>query len=179
MLNEREFELINILGEDLGVNQRQISCRMGMSLGVINMLIRRLVIKGIIRIEQLNKRKVKYLLTSKGFSEKMRKSVRYTLKTIKSIGLIKEGFTGIIQKLYDEGIRNFYIYSKADLFIIIERIFVELDLKKVQVKILKDYPKERLDGILLIAKEDISIQKIHRDQYVDIIHEISKHTVYD
>ena len=42
------------------------------------------------RINQLNKKKVEYLLTPKGFSEKMRKSVRYTIKTICSIGLIKK-----------------------------------------------------------------------------------------
>ena len=68
-LNEREFELINIIGKRLGSNQRDLSQQMNLSLGQTNMLIRRLASKGFIRISQLNKRKVQYLLTPKGISE--------------------------------------------------------------------------------------------------------------
>ena len=81
-LDEREFELVNIVGGQLSTNQRDLSLHMDLSLGTINMLLRRLVAKGYIRIEQLNQRKVKYILTPKGFSEKMRKSVKYTVKTL-------------------------------------------------------------------------------------------------
>jgi DNA-binding MarR family transcriptional regulator len=89
MMDEREFELVNIIGAKLGSNQRDLSRHMELSLGMVNMLLRRLNSKGYIRINQLNKNKVEYILTSKGFSEKMRKSVKYTMKTISSIGLIK------------------------------------------------------------------------------------------
>ncbi|MDE2028516.1 MAG: winged helix-turn-helix transcriptional regulator, partial [Candidatus Omnitrophica bacterium] len=86
-LDEREFELVNIVGAQLAANQREISRQMNLSLGMTNMLLRRLISKGYIRIKQLNKKKTEYLLTPKGFSEKLRKSVKYTLKTINSIGL--------------------------------------------------------------------------------------------
>lgn len=72
-LNEREFELVNIIGAKLGSNQRDLSRIMDLSLGMINMLVRRMIAKGYIRINQLSKRKVEYLLTTKGFSEKTRK----------------------------------------------------------------------------------------------------------
>ena len=75
VLEEREFELVNIIGADLGSNQRDLSRQLDLSLGMTNMLIRRLIAKGFIRIEQLNKRKMRYILTPQGFSEKMRKSI--------------------------------------------------------------------------------------------------------
>ena len=50
VLDEREFELINIIGQKLGSNQRDLSHRMDLSLGQTNMLIHRLVKKGCIRI---------------------------------------------------------------------------------------------------------------------------------
>ena len=71
VLDEREFELINIIGADLGSNQRDLSRHLDLSLGLTNMLVRRLVTKGLIRISQLNKRKVQYVLTAKGFAEKI------------------------------------------------------------------------------------------------------------
>jgi len=99
LLDEREFDLINILGAKLGSNQRDLSYHLNLSLGQTNMLIRRLVAKGYIRITQLNKRKVSYLLPPKGISEKMRKSIKYTLNTINSIGLIKRSVRQIVEKL--------------------------------------------------------------------------------
>ena len=56
-LNEREFELVNIIGAELGSNQRDLSRHLDLSLGTTNMLIQRLIAKGYIRIKQLNKRK--------------------------------------------------------------------------------------------------------------------------
>src|ERR1700683_2849076 len=99
-LNEREFELINIVGAELGANQRDLSKKMDISLGMTNLLVRRLISKGYIRIRQLNKKKTHYILTPKGFTEKYHKSLRYTLKTIRSIGLIREQLNFIIQGLY-------------------------------------------------------------------------------
>ena len=49
-MDEREFELLNILGKELGSNQRDLSQKMELSLGMINMLIRRLIGKGLIYI---------------------------------------------------------------------------------------------------------------------------------
>ena len=72
---------------------------MDMSLGMTNMLIRRLINKGHIRIKQLDKRKVEYMLTPKGFAEKMKKSVSYTLKTINSLGLIKDEVRSLLERL--------------------------------------------------------------------------------
>ena len=82
LLDEREFELVNIIGAQLVANQRALSRQMRLSLGMTNMLLKRLVTKGYIRIKQLDRRKVEYILTPTGFTEKMRKSVRYTIKTI-------------------------------------------------------------------------------------------------
>src|SRR5476651_1831372 len=104
-LNEREFELVNIIGAQLVANQRAISRQLNLSLGMTNLLLKRLVTKGYIRIKQLDRRKVEYILTPIGFSEKMRKSVRYTIKTITSISLVKKCFKEILGKTYAQGER--------------------------------------------------------------------------
>ena len=116
-LNEREFELINIIGAELGANQRDLSRQMELSLGMTNMLIRRLINKGYIRIRQLNKKKVEYLLTPKGISEKTSKSIKYTLKTINSISAIKECLKNKLFPLTQEGERCFAILGESDFAI--------------------------------------------------------------
>ena len=162
-LNEREFELINIVGAQLGVNQRDLSQHLNQSLGATNMLLRRLIAKGYIRIRQLNKRKVEYLLTPKGFAEKMRKSVKYTLKTIHSIGLIKENLRSVIKKLYENGEREFIILGKSDFAMLVEVVIKEMDFLEYRIKYTEELPKELNGETLLICKEDIDLSAFPKD----------------
>ena len=174
-LNEREFELVNIVGAKLGSNQRDLSRQMDMSLGMVNMLIRRLISKGYIRIRQLNKRKVEYILTPKGFTEKMRKSVKYTLKTISSIGLIQKNLNESIQKLYSNGERLFYILGESDLVTLVDWTFRGLglnDVKLVHIKDVTQIPKE-VSGVVLICTENVSAQSLNGHRSVDLIAELS------
>ena len=173
-LNEREFELINIIGKRLGSNQRDLSQQLKLSLGQTNMLIRRLASKGFIRISQLNKRKVQYLLTPKGISEKMRKSVKYTLNTINAIGLIKNRVAEILRQLYKEGHRQFYLYGEHDLRVLVELVFQELNLKDAVLTEAKDITTHEMDGVLLIGKEKVSVDGLNVKNHVDLIMEMSK-----
>src|SRR5689334_20998869 len=73
-LTEREFEMINVLAGGAVHNQRELSMKTRMSLGMTNFVLKRLVKKGLLKIRQLNRRKAEYLLTPRGFSEKAQKS---------------------------------------------------------------------------------------------------------
>lgn len=151
---------------------------MNLSLGMTNMLIRRLLAKGLIRIEQLNKRKVQYILTPKGFSEKMRKSIKYTLKTINSIGLIKNRLKVILADLYKEGVRDYCIIGKSDLSLLIEMVAKEAPLKDCSFCILEELPATKVSGTLLICKENIDQNVLALNTHVDLISELAKENHY-
>lgn len=174
VLDEREFELINIIGADLGSNQRDLSRHLDLSLGLTNMLIRRLVTKGFIRISQLNKRKVQYVLTAKGFAEKMRKSIKYTLKTISSIDLIKNKIKDVVQDLHADGERNFVVLGKSDFALLIEIVFKELKLNDYTISYIEKLPSEKIDGALMICKEGtIGDDQLAR-RSVNLIYELAE-----
>lgn len=172
-LNEREFELINIVGGALAANQRDLSRQMNLSLGMTNMLLRRLVTKGYIRISQLNKKKVQYLLTPKGFAEKMQKSVKYTLKTINSIGLIKNQILNCLTPLYNKGVRIFYVLGESDLALLIETVARQTfsqDTRIVYIKHLEDTPA---DAVVLICIEKFEIKNQEQRITIDLIKELA------
>lgn len=173
-LNEREFELVNIIGDNLGSNQRDLSRQLDLSLGLTNMLVRRLVSKGFIRISQLNKRKVQYILTPKGFSEKMRKSVKYTLKTIHSIGLIKERIKDVVVKLYAQGERHFTILGKSDFALLIEMVFKDMGLTDYKLTYVEEFPRQGIKGTLLICREDVSDGKESSFPMINLVHELAR-----
>ena len=175
VLDEREFELINIIGPKLGLNQRDISRHMNLSLGMINMLIRRLISKGFIRIKQLNKRKVEYILTPKGFTEKMRKSVKYTLKTMNSIGLIKNRLKEVLLGLVEKGERKFVMLGESDFAILVEMVLKEICPQEYTLVHVREIPKKGIDGILLVCKEiDNSIDDLSSTDHVYLVHELAK-----
>lgn len=173
MLDERDFELVNIIGSEIASSQRDLSRHMNLSLGMTNMLIRRLIAKGYIRIRQLNKKKFEYIITPEGFKEKMRKSVKYTLKTINSIGLIKERFNSLFKEIYAKGERKFFILGESDLAFLVEMVMRELSFKDCSVERIKDLPNDGVNGTILICQEDI-FDKIVADNKVDLIHELAK-----
>ena len=174
VLTEREFELVNILGAQINANQRDLSRHMDLSLGSINMLLRRLIAKGYIRIEQLNQRKVKYILTPKGFAEKMQKSIKYTIKTLNSIGAIKERLKITVAELYKRGERTFFILGESDLAVLVETAFKETAFHDCKITRIKEIPHLKVGGVLLLCKEDVDSRGHNVDNCVDLINELAK-----
>lgn len=176
-LNEREFELVNIVGGQLANSQRDFSRQMNISLGMTNMLLRRLVSKGYIRIRQLNKKKTEYLLTPKGFSEKMRKSVKYTIKTITSISLIKKRFKDKLTEAYAQGARIFYVLGESDFAFLVEVALKELNLGSFKVHYIKEIPVTPLDGMLCICKEGVELPQ-EEQKNINLIRELAEDTEF-
>ena len=173
-MDEREFELVNIIGAQIASSQRDLSRQMDLSLGMTNMLIRRLLAKGYIRIKQLDKKKVEYLLTPKGFAEKMQKSVKYTIKTLHSIGLIKSRLCGVLHGFYQAGERKFFVLGKSDLAGLIEVVLQENQMSGCEVIYIDEIPLSLDSGVLLICKENIQADACVCDRKVNVIEELAQ-----
>ena len=74
------------------ISQREIARRSGLSVGMINAVLKKLVHIGYVKTSNLNRRSIQYLLTPQGFAEKARKSYRYILKTVEQYRVIKLHF---------------------------------------------------------------------------------------
>jgi DNA-binding MarR family transcriptional regulator len=78
----RAWRLLAEVEAGPGLSQRRLAARAGMALGLTNVLIRRMVDKGWVRVVQTRSNRVKYLLTPAGLKEKGRMSRDYLLHTI-------------------------------------------------------------------------------------------------
>ena len=173
-LNEREFELVNIIGGKLESNQRNLSRQLNVSLGSTNILIRRLIAKGYIRVRQLNKRKVEYLLTPKGFTEKMQKSIKYTLNTVRRIAIIQKRLKDIFEALHAKGERNFYLLGESGLVPLIELVFSEHFSKDCVLRRVKEPFTAPSGGTVLVCEETIAKKGITDAGWVNLIEELAK-----
>ncbi|MBI5574323.1 MAG: winged helix-turn-helix transcriptional regulator [Elusimicrobia bacterium] len=139
-ITEKEFAVITELSNNHLPNQRTIAKKLGISLGLTNLIIKRLAKTGYIKIKQLNRRQIRYVLTPKGFSEKARKSYNYTLRTINNLTLMREKIQNLAIAKYKTGIRNFIIVGDNELADI-----TEISLKKLPMPDIK-YTRELKNG---------------------------------
>lgn len=73
----RDLHLLTEIASEPSVTQRRIAQRQGLALGLTNLLIRRLVRKGYVKIVNLQRNRLHYLLTPKGVLEKARLTYEY------------------------------------------------------------------------------------------------------
>lgn len=73
--------LLEIEAND-GVSQRHLSQRLGMALGLTNLLVRRIIAKGWIKVVHIRPNRVRYLLTPAGIAAKARLTREYLASTL-------------------------------------------------------------------------------------------------
>ncbi len=131
-VSEEEFRLIREVRNDEALTQRKLSEKTGISLGTVNLILRRLTKKGYIKIRRLNRRNIQYLLTPEGFTEISKRSYRYLLKTINSVKKMKTEIQHLVLEEYYKGKREFIILGDNELADIIELSLKSLDKSKLK-----------------------------------------------
>ena len=79
----RDMHLLNEVTRTPDVTQRELSKRIGVALGLTNLLLRRLAKKGYIKISGTKRSRIRYLITPQGILEKSRLTyefVQYSLQ---------------------------------------------------------------------------------------------------
>lgn len=73
----RELQVLSEVEANPEVSQRELSGRVGIALGLVNVMVRNLAQKGYIRVSNANWKRRLYALTPDGFSHKIRLTVSY------------------------------------------------------------------------------------------------------
>lgn len=83
-MNEHFFNTLRALAKDSTLSQRDLSQKMGLSLGRVNYIVNALVEKGYIKAERFknakNKMAYMYVLTPHGIAEKFRQTQAFLLR---------------------------------------------------------------------------------------------------
>ncbi|MCR4341955.1 MAG: winged helix-turn-helix transcriptional regulator [Gemmatimonadaceae bacterium] len=69
--------ILETFESDRGASQRSLAVELGIALGLTNLLVKRLVRKGWVRVVQIKPNRVRYLITPAGVAEKSRMSRAY------------------------------------------------------------------------------------------------------
>lgn len=133
---EVELKILSIIGENnQNMTQRELSAKTNLSLGAINVLLKKMIETGLIKIEKLSTRTVRYMLTPNGMMEKAKKTYGYIKRTYEDILMIKGELEQIVQTLLEGDM--LYLYGQENevyhmLIMLLTDIMDETSFRKIE-----------------------------------------------
>jgi len=102
------------------ISQRDLSRSIGLSLGMTNMLLKRLSQKGLVLMQKASTRTVRYVLTPDGINELARRTFRYLKGTMNTVVGYKELIMNLTGDAKLRGYRMVGLLGTSDIDFIIE-----------------------------------------------------------
>jgi DNA-binding MarR family transcriptional regulator len=110
----RDLQFLEELEKNPIVSQRELSHRFGIALGVTNACLRRMARKGLIRIRDINPRRIGYYLTPKGILEKTRLTIHLISFRVQHYSELKKVIADRLLEMQNQGLRRIVFYGVTD-----------------------------------------------------------------
>lgn len=169
-ISEKEFAVINEIHKNHLPDQRKIAERAGISLGLTNIIIKRLITRGYVKAKQLNKKKIQYILTPKGFSEKINKSYHFALKVMDNFKVIKQKLQELILDEQKKGAVEFMITGNSEIADVVELAIINLNGQNVKYTKDTGHGREHEPALLQV----ISSKGVSGNHSIDVIAYLSE-----
>ncbi len=119
--SDQELEVLeNIYAQRDHVRQRDLARIAGLSLGMTNAIVKRLVQKGWLSIRKVNNRNIRYAVSAEGIDQISRRSYRYLKRTIKNIVYYREAIERFVREVKGRGYSGVMLVGPSDLDFIVE-----------------------------------------------------------
>ena len=157
----RELEILERLESNGHLTQRDLSKEVGIALGLVNHLLKKMVTKGWIKIKNIDAKKIRYLITPEGAREKSSLLYKRVESTIHFYLEAKRVIKDKVIHLKNEGIEDVSIYGinhiSEVLFIVLKELGLELNSVVDKEKEGKEWFGYKVIGIDQFVKSNTSV----------------------
>ena len=137
----RDMHLLNEVTHSPRTTQRELSKRIGVALGLTNLMLRRLVNKGYIKITGTKRSRIRYLITPQGILEKSRLTYEFLQYSLQLYSRMRHFLREQLTILAQTGSRRVLLYGTGELaeiaFLTVQEIGLEL------VGVVDDFPSRK------------------------------------
>ena len=113
-------DLHNIVLENPSASQRDIGERVGISVGVVNGFLKRLLERGWIATKNLNMAKFQYMVTPEGVKALTKRSLSFMKRNFSELSQYKKNIDGHVQDAFQNGKTKVVLYGKSRVDFLIE-----------------------------------------------------------
>jgi DNA-binding MarR family transcriptional regulator len=150
----RELNLLQELEKNPVISQRELSHKFGIALGVTNACLKRMVLRGWIRIMNFNHHKIGYYLTPKGLAEKAKLTLYLITWTVQHYSTLKEIIGQKLLEMEQSGVKRIVFYGVSD-----EMEIAYITLQGVNLNLIgvvEDPERKNRTGIFGFEVKDVS-----------------------
>ncbi len=130
---DKEYVILECIDNNSMITQRELSKKAGVSLGTVNILINKMVREGLIKIEKVNTNTILYMLTPKGFMEKVNKTYKYIKIHYKYLSETMDKIKNQLAKLLENEEKIVIILESDETGELVHTAIKELGSPKIQV----------------------------------------------
>ena len=112
---QRDLLLLTELERDGAVTQRSLATKLGVALGLTNLYLKRLARKGYIKISTIPSRRIRYLLTPQGFTEKSRLTYLYMQYSLSHYRDMRARLRDALSRATGNSVKRVVIYGTGEL----------------------------------------------------------------
>lgn len=163
-----ELEVLKSVDSQKTITQRELAKRTGLSLGAVNVLIKRLIQKGLLKIEQINTRTIRYILTPKGLMEKARLTYQYIVISYNYISDIENKIEQIVRNK-DIAVEIILYGEKDELYDIIISKLHAIGEKYKYIDSSEELNKYNNDKYIIIIWSPTEIEKEIQKNLINIL----------
>jgi len=147
ILAARELRLLSEVEETPDITQRELSNRVGVALGLTNILLRNLAQKGYVRVAQATWKRRLYTLTPEGFSHRIRLMVTYINQVLDHYQGVRQTLREQLAPLALNEESRVAIYGTSEFAELIYLGLKELSIEEIDVYDSNSIPARRFLGM--------------------------------
>lgn len=151
-ITDHEYALLESIyhhKEARPVRQRDLARIVGISLGMTNVILRKLVQKGWVVIRRINSRNIQYAVTPSGIDQISRRSFLFLKRTVRNVVYYKDVIDRLILELKTRGYRSIVLVGKSDFDFVLAFL-----CQKHKLEFIESLTPARREGAVLVHAED-------------------------
>lgn len=153
MESERELDVLEyIYRTKEGVRQRDLAEIAGVSLGMINVILKRLVVRGWIKVKKINNRNLHYIVSPAGIEAISHRSYRFFRRTIKNLVYYKDILEKLILEIRHKGFTEIMLVGRSEVDFLIEHFCLKYGVGYINRPVLIKNTETEESGIIEFFK---------------------------
>lgn len=146
-----DLEILSHIEDNPDTTQADLAIQLGVAVGSVNWYLKRLINKGYIKVTQMQRRRLRYLLTPKGLAEKAHLTTSFMQASLHWYRETRETSKKLLQEIQQAGCDTVCIEGDGDLAEIVYLSCLEAHVK-VKADLDQAYPVFRIKGLKTILE---------------------------
>src|SRR3990172_4967416 len=107
----RDLTILSAIADNDRLTQRHLARQLGVTVSLANLYVRRLALKGFIRVINIRANRLRYLLTPKGIAKKSRLTYTYMCRTFERYREARQSLQAALHPLTEDGHKRIAFYG--------------------------------------------------------------------